>query len=463
MVQPYNYFQYAVPSYNLGEGIAGIGETIGLAMRERAKRDEAIRLIEEERNIQRENQRIAFMQREAEKKQFIEGFQKWLAVPPDQKVAGMAKLIAENPGFQEQIKSLSGMHDEKTKEANIGFMNGLLATLQSNQPESISIAKSLIDERKAALAAGGDEAGVKNLDKYSRMIDKNDKESAVSAAVFDLAQLYGPQKFSENLPAIGQSRALAAGREQDAKMKQIEASRYADKLIADQTLTKAQAAQAFAAANKYNADARATLDAAAQQKMMLDENGIQIDKMTDQQRKEINEPAKAALDARALASKYKMLANRVDPTIIRGSPARFVSEFVKSTLGVEDAQSMFESDYKQAMFANVFQVLKGTGPVANYELKTVLGGFLKASANAETLKTYLSGMSKAADMSADLDNAKSLWMAKNGSASPARNDQIINGVPVRKNESFGDFMEQYQKILVSKYFPSPAEGAQEFR
>lgn len=108
--------------------------------------------------------------------------------------------IAENPTYKESLGTVFETVGEERKAGEIGFGTKLFSSLKSNP----AVAKTMIEERKAAAEAAGDKATVDTMKSFELMLEQPGGADILAATVgTTLAGVMGGADFKATMEAIG--------------------------------------------------------------------------------------------------------------------------------------------------------------------------------------------------------------------------------------------------------------------
>lgn len=108
--------------------------------------------------------------------------------------------IAENPTYKESLGTVFETVGEERKAGEINFGTKLFSSLKSNP----AVAKTMIEERKAAAEAAGDKATVDTMKSFELMLEQPGGADILAATVgTTLAGVMGGADFKATMEAIG--------------------------------------------------------------------------------------------------------------------------------------------------------------------------------------------------------------------------------------------------------------------
>lgn len=208
----------------------------------------------------------------------------------------IARFTLQNPQLSEQYSRSSKMLDESQKQTALKQGMSVFGPLLAGKKD---LAISNVDELINANKNSGNVDEVNKLQSMKQLIETNDKAAMVSMAP-QLAAIMGPEKFAENMKAIGGERA-----EQELQPTELK------KKAAELGLTNAQTNRAIVEGKKTSAEtAKILLELESLKKT----GGIKPDQIFEQEDKLRKEYTNLTSTVRDVQASYqRVLASENTP------------------------------------------------------------------------------------------------------------------------------------------------------
>jgi len=128
--------------------------------------------------------------------------------------------------------------------------------------------------------------------------------------------------------------------------------------------------------------------------------------------KQLTKYSDSSVEASALANEFEVMASdfeKLDP-IAGGAGAAY--EFLKEATGSEDAVSELKRKYLKIRASQLVKNLP-PGAASEKDVQLALSGFPKSTANAETMASFMRGLSKLQRFEADYSNFRAEYLSEN--------------------------------------------------
>ncbi len=164
--------------------------------------------------------------------------------------------------------------------------------------------------------------------------------------------------------------------------------------------------------------------------------------LPDDARKLVNDSALTAVSSEQQVQQYQQLAGQIDQLGSSWGAGTGAHEWLKRTVGSEDAVSALKREYTRMASQGVIKLLP-PGPASDKDIENAKAGIPPANASPEVMASYLRGMSKLSAYDAVLNNAKAEWAGAVQHLGRAKQDIEIDGVKVPAGTTFNDFARKY--------------------
>lgn len=371
--------------------------------------------------------------------------------------AAFRELFVLDPASREAIKSAHDSLDADTQKQEIGDLTAMYGYAKAGRKEDVRrIAQRRLDaDKKAGLDTSDDEQFLGMLD------DDDDGQDVLGLISMQLSGRLGPDKFTEAFETFGSE------------------DRAAQELPSKIGLTTAQAAQANATANKAaeeaqqiapNAEAERKLaeakvrDLGSQIQWRADSLALDRDKLETTTQVELEKLAQArdlaganispgseaemtkavigAEASRQQANRMSALADNIANANLSGGWVSWLAQNGGQAYG---KPNLLRKEYTALVNSQAVKNLP-PGPASDRDIKLALQGFPSATANAETMASFLRGMAKLQELGANREQARADWISSNGNLGTAKRDLTVNGVKVPKGSTFGDFSKSRSAV-----------------
>ena len=279
--------------------------------------------------------------------------------------------------------------DPKSAQTTIGVM---LAALPGGDKVVESVGKVQAQQREAALFGPG-------LTKA-----KADADTAVAAAI----KAGVDAQFAPALAQAGLTKA------QSDAITAASNANFADRL--NQAGLNEKNWNIRAAQNRINVEsARLGLDqtkTAAEVQLTLARIGEIASSLPEQAKKDINTAAVAAGTSKQQAAQFNSLATRLQEAGGGFGVLSRANEWFRGATGNQDYVTQLRQEFTRLRNSAAVQSLP-PGPATDKDIALVLEGFPAATADANTMASFLRGMAKLQDITAATENARVDWLSNN--------------------------------------------------
>jgi len=364
--------------------------------------------------------------------------------------ANYAALAVLDPKSHEGIKSGFDLLKGDEQQTTLRELSAVRGYLRAGKPEA---ARAMIQRRiDADRKAGQDVAD----DEQMLALIAEDAEGAAGMVDFMLAGVMGPDKWAAAYETIGkEGRANEAAPGDRAKTAADTAKLAADaaKAAAETAIIPTESAARVGLMEAQAGNQMANADKLGIEAEQLATGGKPLSPVAAAA---VNTQINAAASSRALADRATGLADQIATVSGQSSGGLLAAAdgLVSSITGGASDMRQLRREY---MALNIQQAIKNLppGPASDKDVKMAQKGFPPDNANAETLISYLRGVAKVQQFSADADAAKADWMSQNdGSLGKTRAGIFIGNDFVEPGQSFDVY-------LADKYKAKARERAQE--
>lgn len=391
-------------------------------------------------------QKQAAMDAASQKQQALQGF---LAIK-DPTGKDYSRLMTLFPEQAEHFQKAWSVLDADQKQAAWSKATQLQAALESGNTD---IAKQLADQYAEAAKNAGDSNAAQGYQTISGMIDVSPEKARRFGGAYLMS--IDADKGAKVIDQAQKLR-LQASEQSEAAGKAAEAVAKGE--VAAGTV-KTQIDQTVADLEKTGWDTKNLKSQISERagRLKLDRERLELDrgKIEPDVRKIINESAIAAAAAKQGADQANRLANDLEK--IGGGYGAFGSadEFIKKTLGNQDAMTQLRQEYTRVRSTQVSKLLP-PGPASDTDVKNAMAGFPPPNADSKQLASFLRGLAKLQDVEAAMSNAKTDWLAKNGGQlTRAKDTFIVGDFATRPGETWLDFSKRVAADVSKSYGPKP--------
>lgn len=417
------------------------------------------------------------------KEQFRTEFSNYMQKPS---YDGLMALQIKFPEFADRIKPLVANIDKKQLQSDLGATYQALSAIQSGKPE---LALSVVDNyMKAAENSGIDTskisqirtaietnpegaatqleamAGILDPDMYKKFTESRAKSSEMmreeKLLPSKLLEAEAKAKTAGGEAIIKTAEAEYAPAQQKAKTREAEAkaiseewtAKYAPKMKeAGLSLNRAQIANIGSMIKDRTA--RLNLD---QQKASIDiaekmqKLSNKASKLSAPSLKMVNDAVVNSASSKQAAQQLNTLAGKLDKINSWSGYAGSGAEFLKKSMGIQDAASAVKKEYVKLRNESVIKSLP-PGSASDRDISTFMAGFPDENANPKHLASFLRGMAKAQTIAAKTEEAKADWITETGgSLGRSTSDFTAGGYKVKAGQSFGDFSASVANAVTQK-------------
>lgn len=164
--------------------------------------------------------------------------------------------------------------------------------------------------------------------------------------------------------------------------------------------------------------------------------------LPDDARKLVNDSTLTAVSSEQQVQQYQQLAGQIDSLGGSWGAGSTAHEWLKRTIGSEEAVSALKREYTRMASQGVIKLLP-PGPASDKDIENAKAGIPNASASPEVMSSYLRGMAKISAYDAVLNNAKAEWAGAVQHLGRTKADIEIDGVKVPAGATFNDFARKY--------------------
>jgi hypothetical protein len=210
-----------------------------------------------------------------------------------------------------------------------------------------------------------------------------------------------------------------------------------------------------AAQNRINVDsARLGLDrqkTAADVQLTLARIGEIATSLPEQAKKDINTAAVAAGTAKQQAAQFNSLATRLQEAGGGFGVLSRANEWFRGATGNQDYVTQLRQEFTRLRNSAAVQSLP-PGPATDKDIALVLEGFPAATADANTMSSFLRGMAKLQDITAATENARVDWLANNrGSLGRASSVFPAGDFAAKAGETWVDMSTRIAQEINNRY------------
>jgi hypothetical protein len=350
------------------------------------------------------------------------------------------------PGMREHFAQAWKIQNEDQQQANLSHISSVYSALANGQPEA---AGAVLDQRAAALKNSGQVQQAQEAKDMAQMV-RDHPEFARSVIGMKLAAAPGGDKVFANLASMGAESRASAKAPAELRTANSEA-------LSKETAARVAATTADAEIrNKElkNAELQSQINERAD-RLGLDRDKFETDakiRMTELTQKFgelpasaqtlVNEGALTAISSEQQVTQYQDLAGRVDQLGGSWGAGSSAHEWIKRSLGSEDAVSALKREYTRMASQGVIKLLP-PGPASDKDIANAKEGIPNANASPEVVASYLRGMAKLSAYDAVLSGAKSEWAGNVKSLNRAPKDIEVDGIKVPAGTTFQEFARGY--------------------
>jgi hypothetical protein len=318
--------------------------------------------------------------------------------------------------------------DPKSAQTTIGVM---LAGLPGGDKVIESVGKVQAQQREAALFGPV-------LTEAQAKADKA-KADAIAAGI--------AAEFAPRMAQAGLTKA------QSDAIKAASDANFADRL--NQAGLNEKNWNIRAAQNQINvASARLGLDqqkTAADVQLTLARIGEIASSLPEQAKKDINTAAVAAGTAKQQAAQFNSLATRLQEAGGGFGVLSRANEWFRGATGNQDYVTQLRQEFTRLRNSAAVQSLP-PGPATDKDIALVLEGFPAATADANTMASFLRGMAKLQDITAATENARVDWLSNNrGSLGRATATFPAGDFAAKPGETWVDMSTRIAQEINNRY------------
>ena len=277
---------------------------------------------------------------------------------------------------------------------------GIKSALDTKTPEGIQVAKDQADQRIAALT-----------------------NSNSAADKVELSGLQGIRKMMDANPSIA-SGWIGTGMYSTPEGQKYIDSQYKDKgQPSEINLRDAQAALAWANALKAEREAKAGKP------------------LTTKAEETLNAAGDQAVKAYSMADQYKGIADRFKSYSGNSGLLAQGAEEWKKIWGSQDQITLLKTDFDRIRTSGVLDMLP-PGSASDRDIQIAQGAFPDKNANPAVIAQFMDTLSRLKTYEGDIAKAKGQWISKNGNMGTALEGFKVNGIEVKPDTDFTDFVRK---------------------
>lgn len=366
------------------------------------------------------------------------------------------------PGLKDQLKQSWDTKNTAQQQSLVNDLSQYSAAIQNGQPD---LASQMMRDKATSMegAAGGVTPQSQALRTQADIVDAHPDFANFMIKAKLAANPQGKQVV-DNLASIGQE-----GRAQE---------------LQSPTVQKTQGEADISTANAENQPTKNVLgnaDISSQIANRAGQLGLDQDKLTsDTQirlaelaRKPgavdlppsaqgiVNDSAQSSVISKQSANQLNDLANQFQTAAPGSGVLAKGWDLVKNATGQQDYVSNLRKEYNRLRTSQAIGSLKGVGRITDKEMSAAMGGFPSDTADPTQISTFLRGMAKMQNFSAQVDDAKSDWVSSVGSLAKTGKDIEVNGVHVPSGTTFQDYIGKTVKLPGASTQPVVSPGAKQ--
>ncbi len=407
-MQPFNYsIDVPNPSDSFLKGASQ-----GFALQDRQRAEQSA-VIAQQQQMQAQQQQMQ-MQQELNA----------LSQKPNPTAQDYARVSTRYPQLADKFKTIWEPLDAEQKTNKVALYSQVLSALKNGSPD---VAEQLMTEQAAAFKAAGDDAQADSTERLAQMLKLNPK-MAMDSAALALTQALGPDKFAANYASL-------LGTESDIAKTGMETRKLGFDIANIESQIGERAARLNLDKDKLMSEMELKISELDQKKnpaLKLDAGAEKI----------LNDAAIASVTAEQSAGTMRDLASRLEQE--GGGYGTFgkASEWLKSTVGNENAMSDMRKEYLRIRNGGVLAMLP-PGAASDKDIEIAMAGFPSEASEARYLAKFIRGMAKLQEVAAVSENVKSEWINNVGNLGKARQDIEIDGVKVPAGMPYSVFAKKY--------------------
>jgi hypothetical protein len=173
--------------------------------------------------------------------------------------------------------------------------------------------------------------------------------------------------------------------------------------------------------------------------------------LPEQAKKDINTAAVAAGTAKQQAAQFNSLATRLQEAGGGFGVLSRANEWFRGATGNQDYVTQLRQEFTRLRNSAAVQSLP-PGPATDKDIALVLEGFPAATADANTMSSFLRGMAKLQDITAATENARVDWLANNrGSLGRASSVFPAGDFAAKAGETWVDMSTRIAQEINNRY------------
>ena len=343
--------------------------------------------------------------------------------------------------FPQQAESLLKVHktkSERVQKENIALGSRAQAAFRSGQPQ---IGQQILEEAAAGREAQGDVESAKGLRKIAEMSKKDLGAATLSTGMFlSAAMAEAGMSFKDTFQAIETADADKQKAQAEADIKQVQAKREDEKIMAEIALDKANTARLH---NLTRLDGerlgidkdRLRIEAA---KELRDAGGA--GSLSPASQKMVTE---AAVDAATAAVEQKSVTDIAalfggDKAPMLDGGASAIGRFAGKQIGFSTEEQRARQKYGALVEKMVSADLKGLGNATEADRAAASSAYPSKDAPFSVIKAFLDDRALKIEDRRQRKKAEIEYVRQNNGLGPAQQPMIVGGVEVMPGETFDE-------------------------
>jgi hypothetical protein len=374
-----------------------------------------------------------------------------------------ANFTLRHPQLHEAATAAWSTYAPERQNMNLRDMTGAFVALKNGQPQ---YAKDVLTQRRAILEKNGESTA--ETDQALKLIEDGHADTAQDLLFYGMSAAAGADKFGSMVGALGGNEradevqpgvvrkgnaeaTTAEAQAAEAPAQQAAATRTAMAGASTAETTAAYAPQVAEVGIKKSLADIANIDSTINERserlgldrdkltsdvqIKLEEMNIDRTKLSDGAATQLGKYVADAEGARGVAARAGDLATQFDKS--NGASGAFAS--FGDWIGTNGQEAVrLRREYAAIMGSQVVKNLP-PGSASDTDIALATKGYPPNNARPSTIASFLRGMEKLQNMSANMDQSKADWLAGNGNLGTLQRDVVVNGVRVAKGTSYGDF------------------------
>jgi len=353
-------------------------------------------------------------------------------------------LISKYPQFKDAFKESWNVLDKSQKEEQFGFGLKLESALSNGGKDT---ALELLNGRIEAKKNAGQD--FTELEDMKVSLEAGDVNDALASTQIKLMSVDG-ERYSKIKDEYRKQQTFIP------ELQEKRAKAYREAILAENQneLSAAEIAAKTAVTKKAynditNSNQRLILD---KEKALMDYQKMQkemaqippaMEKVYSQSaldRIENDQAANAALD---LANQFSQVKD------VQGGFKTAANQWLKEKTGNEDSYTLLQKKY--ITMKNMIASKNIPKPASNVDIELFMKGFPSENASPEVLAEYLRQAAVVSKHVSLAEQAKQDWIDANKSMGRAKEETVINGIPVKAGMGFEDYQKAFVAPRISEF------------